>query len=299
MSAGGSANAEATDAALVARLRGHVEYLAGDLGPRLMDQATWAPTVRYIEAQLAEAAGPVQREPYAVGGQMAENLVVDWPGTEPGRPTLIVGAHYDTVANSPGADDNASAVAALIEMARLLRDARLRRPVRWIAFANEEDPHGPSGTMGSQHHAAVCRERGEAVTMVALEMLGFYDATGVQQYPWPLHLARGRLLPRHGDFIGMVSNLKSATFLRRFSGGFRRASDFRCVAVPLPHTRLIRRSDHGPFWDVGYPALMVTDTSFLRNPHYHQPTDTPSTLDYAALAAVTRGLAGAVAAYAG
>lgn len=283
------------------RLRAHVEHLAGRIGPRCMGAPDgWRAAVRHVRGQLAEAAGEVEAEPFIVGEQTAENLIVHWPGGDPTLPILIVGAHYDTVPASPGADDNASAVAALIEMARALASLKPRRSLRLIAFANEEHPHGRRGSMGSQAHARGCRQRRERVEMIALEMLGYYDASAKQRYPFPLHLARGTLLPRAADFLGMVSNLRSAWLLRRFAHHFRRAEAFPLVACPLPHvTRLIARSDHGPFWKAGYRAMMVTDTSFLRNPHYHQPSDRPDTLDYEALAAVTRGLTKAVSAYCG
>jgi len=308
------------DPDLEARLYQHVYQLAGTIGPRVMDQTGWDATIEYVENQLSEAAGPgpgvesepgaspnpgassaddpgpslVRHETYPVGESEACNLVIDRPGTEASGPTLIVGAHYDTVPASPGADDNASAVAALIEIARRVSQVPNRRPLRLIAFTNEEKPHGANGTMGSQHHAAQCRARGEAVEMIALEMLGFYAPDQRQYYPWPLRPLRGSALRRHADFIAMVSNLRSMRLLSGMQRGFRQTSDFPLLARPLPHTRLTRRSDHGPFWDQGYPALMVTDTSFLRNPHYHQPTDTADTLDYPALARVTAGLSRAI-----
>jgi hypothetical protein len=282
------------------RLRCHVEHLAGTIGPRTMQRpAAWDATVAYIHDQLHAAAGPVQRERFAVGQQTAENLYVDWPGAAPKAPMLIVGAHYDTVETSPGADDNASAVAALIEVARVLAHTPMQRRLRLIAFANEEEPHGQRQTMGSQHHAQQCVEQGLDVEMVALEMLGFYAFDIVQRYPTPLHWARRWLLPREANFLGMVSNLRSAGLLRRMARGFKGAAALPCVAAALPAHRLIRRSDHGPFWDMGYRAMMITDTSFLRNRHYHQPTDTPDTLNYPALAQVTEGLAHAIGRLAG
>ena len=283
------------------RLQAHVQHLAGDIGPRHMARPdAWQSTVTYIHRALGDAAGPVSIERFSVGQQQADNLIVEWPGLDASAPTLIVAAHYDTVPNSPGADDNASAVAALIEIARMLANFQPRRTLRLIAFANEEEPHEQQGTMGSQAHARRCRERSERVEMIALEMLGYYDSAKEQRYPFPLTLARGTLLPRRADFVAMVSNLRSAGMLRRFARAFPRSHTLPVVAWPLPHlTRLIRRSDHGPFWDQGFRAFMVTDTSFLRNPHYHQPSDEPDTLNYDRLADVTAGLCRAIAAYCG
>jgi Zn-dependent M28 family amino/carboxypeptidase len=302
----------ASPGALEERLRAHVTHLAGTIGPRHMDAPNaWHRSVTYVHDQLQRAGGPVQREAYPVGQQRAENLLLDWPGADPSAPMLIVGAHYDTVTASPGADDNASAVAALIEIARALAGRSMRRPLRLIAFANEEKPHEARGTMGSQHHAQQCRAAGLDVEMIALEMLGYFDAQARQGYPCPLRWMRGWALPKRADFIAMVSNLRSAGMLCGVARAFAKASTIDdhdgpdntppvpTLACPLPQHRLIRRSDHGPFWDQGYRAMMITDTSFLRNPHYHQPTDTADTLDYTALAGVTAGLASAIAALVG
>jgi len=278
--------------ALAARLREHVAALAGRIGPRTMKMpAAWARATRQVQRELEKAGGSVEREKYAAGEKDAVNYIVERRGWAQPERVLVIGAHYDTVPGSPGADDNASAVAALIEMVRQLADLRPRKTVRFVAFANEEHPHGDQGTMGSQAHAAGCRQRGERAAVLALEMLGYYEPGAVQRYPKPLHLGRGLLLPRRADFLAMVSNFRSARLLWQARGAFRLGSDFPLAARPLPeHLRLIRRSDHAPFWDVGYPGVMVTDTSFLRNPHYHMSTDRPGTLDYARLARVTAGL---------
>jgi Zn-dependent M28 family amino/carboxypeptidase len=244
----------------------------------------------------------VQREPYQIDDAEVSNVFIERRGTTAADQVVVVGAHYDTVPTTPGADDNASAVAVLIETARLLRDFPCRRTIRFVAFACEEPPYFFTESMGSRVHASGCRQRGEAVTaMVCLEMVGYYsDAPGSQQVPGEIPRWLRWLFPTRGDCLAAVGNLRSGLAAWRFHRGFCRASDLRLFSVVLPESvYVIRFSDNSSFWDQGYPALMVTDTSFLRNPHYHLPTDTPDTLDYARMARATLGVAGGVARLAG
>lgn len=263
--------------ALAARLKGHVEALAGiPRNVRLDDAAT------YIEGAL----GTLQprSQPFESGGRRVRNLEV---GPERGA-RLVVGAHYDAIPGTPGADDNASAVAALIELA--LQLARERLPVRFVAFANEEPPYFMGPEMGSWVSAAGARKREEALEgMISLEMLGYYrDAPGSQRYPFPLRF----FYPDRGDFIAFVGDFGARALVRRAIGAFRRHAAFPSEGVAAPaFIPGVTRSDHWSFRDQGYPAIMVTDTAFFRNPHYHLPSDTPDTLDYERLARVTLGLA--------
>jgi Zn-dependent M28 family amino/carboxypeptidase len=199
----------------------------------------------------------------------------------------VVGAHYDTVPGSPGADDNASGVAVLIEL------ARLRLPARFVAFANEEMPYFESGEMGSHAYAARARAAGEKISaMLSLEMLGCYrDEPGSQHYPPPL----GWFYPDRGDFIGFVGDLGTRALVRRAIGAFRRHARFPAQGVAAPSVIPgVTWSDHGSFRRQGYPAIMVTDTAFNRYPHYHLPSDTPEKLDYLRMARVTLGLAAVI-----
>lgn len=289
--------------ALAGRLRRHVEALAARIGPRHMGRpGSLAAAAAYVRQQLEAWGDVVERQAYAVDGEPVENLVVERRGTaEPGR-IVILGAHYDTVAATPGADDNASAVAALLEVAGLLAGTGAQRTIRLAAFANEEPPHFHTQTMGSQVYARRCRQKNERlVGLICLEMIGYYDPSpGCQSYPALIAGPARLLLPGRGHFVAAVANLRSVRLLWRFRQGFRRSVRFPLIAVALPQlVREIRFSDHGPFWDEGFPALMVTDTAFYRNPHYHRPGDTAETLDYASLARVTIGVAGAVAHIAG
>lgn len=291
------------EAELAKRLRGHVEVLAGLIGPRYLARpSSIDATLAYIERQFREIGDAVVREVYDAQSQPAVNLIVQRQGTREPRRTLIVGAHYDTVFTTPGADDNASAVAMLIETARLLAGRATRRTVRFVAFACEEPPYFHTGSMGSQHHAQACRLRNEdLIGMLCLEMVGYYTREpGSQRVPDAIPRLLRRLFPSRGDFLAAVGNPRSLPLLWSFHRGFRRTSPLRLFSVALPELiHEIRLSDNSSFWDQGYRALMLTDTSFLRNPHYHMPTDTPETLDYASLARATLGVAGGVMRLAG
>jgi aminopeptidase YwaD len=277
---------------LARRLRGHVETLAATT--RIPESPEHARTAAYIAAHLA-GAGFITTEMADSGatpGGTCRNLVTQpWPADER-LPLVILGAHYDSVSRSPGADDNASGVAALLEIARLLRphlDAAGSPQARLQLVAYDLEEYG---LIGSALHCEVLQRGGVAVRgMVSLEMLGYTDARpGSQVLPPPLV----GLYPDVANFIGVVGNETSRDLLEVFVEALQEVADLpvESMAVPgdgrqLPETRL---SDHSSFWDHGYPALMITDTSFFRNPHYHQASDTPDTLDYPFLARVTAGV---------
>ena len=194
-----------------------------------------------------------------------------------------------------GADDNASAVAVLIEVARLLRSLSPKRTVRFVGFACEESPYFHTGEMGSQEYARACRVRGEKIVgMLCLEMVGYFSSEpGSQKVPETIPRFFHPLFPRRGDFLAAVGNLHSWRLSWQFRRGFSGAVKFPLFSIVLPErVKEIRMSDNSSFWDQGYAALMLTDTSFLRNPHYHKATDTPETLDYERMAKVAIGVAG-------
>ena len=258
--------------ALSLRLRLHVAALAA--GVRNLDLETPA---RYLEAAFRKIGFQPQSQYFESGGRQVRNI-------EAGAGAIVVGAHYDTVPGSPGADDNASAVAVLIEL------AAMKVPVRFVAFANEEMPYFLGQEMGSWAYARRARERGERIAaMFSLEMLGYYrDAPGTQQYPFPLSV----FYPDRADFIAFVGDLGARGLVRRSIGVFRTQAAFpsECVAAPgfIPG---VTWSDHWSFRRHGYPAVMITDTAFYRYPHYHLPSDTPDKLDYERMARVTLALA--------
>jgi len=281
------------------RLVRHVDLLAGVIGPRPPEKpAAIEAASAYIERELAAVGESVTREEYEALGRQVWNLIVERKGTTNADEIVVVAAHYDTLACTPGADDNASAVAMLIEVVRALAGRPLRRTVRFIALTCEEPPYFNLGLMGSQIHARRCRERGENIhAMLSLEMVGFYrDALGSQSLPPGIPRGLKWLFPKRANFLAAVGNPNSARLLWPFRRGFKRGSKMPLFTVALPESiQEIRRSDNSSFWDQGYRALMITDTSFLRNPNYHRPTDTPETLDYDRLAEATRGVVEGVA----
>jgi len=284
-------------------LRTHVDRLAGLIGPRHLGRPkSFHAAAEYASRELGKFGDKSIRELYFAHDHEVANVYIERPGAKAPTEVVIVGAHYDTIAGTPGADDNASAVAMLIEIAHLLRSADCRRTIRFVAFACEEPPFFHMDSMGSQVHARACRKRAERVkAMICLEMVGYYsDKAGSQRVPegiprW-LHWA----FPKRGNFIASVGNMRSARVVWKFRRGFKAASRFPLFSIALPESvDEIRMSDNSSFWDQGYPALMITDTSFLRNPHYHRSTDEPDTLDYERLAQATIGVAGGVARLAG
>ena len=201
----------------------------------------------------------------------------------------MIGAHYDSVPGSPGADDNASAVAGLLELARMLKNHRCACGLNFAAFVNEESPSFGSDFMGSMQYARLLKERGEIVAfMIALEMIGCFDKRKYQNYP--LRLMR-RFYPRTGGFIGVVGDFRSHRPVLALARAMRRQGLVPTSALVAPRQfGGIDRSDHSAFWRHGFKALMVTDTAFFRNENYHRETDTIDTLDFKVMADVVASL---------
>jgi len=283
---------------LESRLRQHVVALATDIGERHVrrPQALHAAEA-YIAGEFAALGYEVARQTYLAERVESSNVEVTVPGGAQANEIVLVGAHYDTVPGSPGADDNASGVAGLIEIARALRETRCARTVKLVAFVNEEPPFFYWGEMGSRVYARAARARGDDIrVMLSLEMLGCYsDSAGSQDYPPPL----GFFYPDAGNFIAFISNLRSRRALAGLVRAFKAGSDFPAEKLASPaFVPGVAWSDQLSFWREGYPAVMVTDTAFYRYRHYHQSTDTPDRLDYARMARVVEGLARAVRALA-
>jgi Zn-dependent M28 family amino/carboxypeptidase len=260
------------DRALSLRLRLHVATLAAN--ERNTDLETAA---GYIEAAFTRVGLAPQSHYFESAGRRVRNI-------EAGSGSIVVGAHYDTVPGSPGADDNASGVSVLIEL------AALKVPVRFVAFANEEMPYFLGPEMGSWAWARRARERDERIrAMFSLEMLGYYrDAPGSQRYPPPL----GLFYPDRADFIAFVGDLGARSLVRQSIRLFRDKAMFPSEGVAAPaFIPGVTWSDHWSFRRHGFAAIMITDTAFNRYPHYHLPSDTPDKLDYERMARVTLGLA--------
>jgi len=279
---------------LASRLRRHVERLAGEIGERhVLRPAALHAAERYVVEALRALGYAMNRQNYRAQGVDCANLEVVIEGGARATEIVLAGAHYDTVPGSPGADDNASGVAAVLELARLLRDAKPARTIRLVAFVNEEPPFFFWGEMGSKVYARAARARGDDIrVMLSLEMLGCYsDEKGSQGYPPLLK----HFYPAQGNYIAFVSNVSSRRALRSVVDAFHAASDFPAQKLAAPAlVPGIGWSDQLSFWREGYPAAMVTDTAFHRYRHYHQPSDTPEKLDYARMAIVVEGLAGAL-----
>ncbi len=279
------------------RLRQHVAGLAAV--PRPPGSAAHRQAQVTIGAHLERAGFTVEADGYADPGCVPGlNLLTVPVPDRPELPLVIVGAHYDSLPQTPGADDNASAVAALLELAAwmgpgLAGAGAWSARLQLAAYDQEE-----TGLCGSRHHTQ--RLAGPVRAMLSLEMLGYTDRRrGGQRLPPEL----AGMYPDVGDFIGVVGNAASADLVGTVAGALRRVAGLPVESLVVPGNGEVlpdsRRSDHASFWDAGHPALMVTDTSFLRNPHYHQATDTPDTLDYPFLARVTAGVCLAAAALLG
>ncbi len=279
------------EAALRTRLEGHVRVMADDIGDRcVVRYDSLEACARYIDRMLRETGMAVARQEFTVEGKKVRNLEVELRGKERPEELVILGAHYDSVFGCPAANDNASGVAAMLEIVRLLAGKRLARTVRFVAFVNEEPPYYRTGEMGSLVYARRSSRRGEqVVAMLSLETIGYYtDVKGSQQYPFPFNL----FYPSTGNFVAFVGNVSSRGLVRRAIGSFRSHTSFPSEGAATPGWITgVGWSDHWSFWEEGYPAIMVTDTAPFRYPYYHSPYDTPDKLDYDRLARVTAGLA--------
>ncbi len=243
----------------------------------------------WIEAQFEAAGYDVQRQEYEVTGVTCCNLEAKIAGDGQPEEIVIVGAHYDTVIGTPGANDNSSGVAAMLALARRFAGRKVDRTVRFVAFVNEEPPYFQTEEMGSWVYARRCRERNENVaSMLSLETIGYYnDTSGTQNYPLPF----GMLYPSEGNFIGFVGNTRSGDLVRQVVGTFRENEKFPSEGGALPEfIPGIGFSDQWSFWQEGYPALMVTDTAMFRYPQYHESEDTVDKVDFDRMARVVRGL---------
>ena len=283
---------------LADRLRAHVQRLAGDIGERNV----WHPdalhaAANYIRKEWHNQGYDVAAQRYTAYDITSENLEVVRPGIERPGEIILIGAHYDSVRGSPGANDNASGTAALLEIGRALADASLQRTVRLVAFVNEEPPFFYWGEMGSGVYAKAARSRGDDIrVMMSLEMLGAYsNAPSSQSYP-PII---GWFYPDRANFIAFVSNIASRMQLKRTVEAFRKnsafPSEYLAIFSIVPG---VSWSDQLSFWREGYQALMVTDTAFNRYPYYHTAQDTPNKLDYTSMAQVVKGLTGTIIALA-
>lgn len=249
----------------------------------------------FIEKEFSSLGMEVESQVYGTYSTRVKNLIVEKRGRNTAKPSIIIGAHYDTVINTPGADDNASGVAGLLELARLLREYPNERTIQFVAFTLEEPPYFHTAKMGSRMYARRLKADGIRVQlMISLEMIGYAGEHQKQSYPFPLMRMLGRY-PRTGDFVGIVGNMRTRRLAGVVKASMREACSIGVESLSAPgFIPPLYLSDHSSFWKQRYPALMITDTAFLRNPNYHNQGDTDNTLNYGFLAEVVKGVYHAV-----
>ena len=292
-----SAKRQQSQSSRIDQLREYVEFLAAKLPARSPQSDALKASADYIHG-IFNRYGSSRLQGYDVPGDQQHcggrfyNVVVEFgPGT--GQP-IIIGAHYDSFDGLPGADDNASGVAGLLELARMLAGTPLQSPVHLVAYALEEPPHYRTPYMGSMQHAANLHGKKQAPAfMISLEMIGYFDTKpGSQTYPLALMDA---IYPKHGDFIAVVGNMKSLLLTRRFKKAMLAYARLPVYSINAPSSLVgVDFSDHASYWAYGFPAIMITDTAFYRNQAYHTSQDTPDRLNYTRMAQVVEAVFGAV-----
>jgi hypothetical protein len=270
-------------------LRSDVQKLGGEIGERNMWRyAQLNAAADFIEDSFSGAGLHPRRDTYEMRGQACHNIEAEIAGA--GQEILLIGAHYDSVFGSPGANDNGSGVAATLALARRFAAKKTKHTLRFVAFVNEEPPYFLSAEMGSFVYARRCKGRRDKISaMISLETIGYFsDAPHSQTYPSP---GLGIFYPEVGNFIGFVSNLRSRTLLRRVIALFRKHAGIPSEGAALPSfIPGVSWSDQWSFWQNGYPGIMVTDTAPFRYPHYHSANDTPDKLDYDRFTLVVSGM---------
>jgi len=280
---------------LASRLSAHVKYLSETVGERSMSRPdTLRSVTQYLRDSLKQAGYESNERTYSIEGQTVSNVEATLAGSDAARGQVVVGAHYDSVAGTVGADDNATGVAGVLELARMLRGSNPRSAVRFVFFIDEEPPHFQTEAMGSLVYARQLRRDGVPVSaMISLEMLGFYsDAPESQRYP-PFV---GLFYPKRGNFIGFVGDEESRDLVRRSVRIFRESASFPSQGMAAPaNWPGVGWSDQWSFWQEHYPAIMITDTAMFRNPYYHTTRDTANRLDFERMARVVGGVRKVVA----
>ena len=274
------------------KLQAHVLELAENIGERnLQNYPQLIRSAEYIEQQLQNYNYQLQSQSFNVAGKTVRNIIAELPGKKIPSEIIVIGAHYDSVTGSPGANDNGSGVAAMLEIASLLSKQELARTIRFIGFVNEEPPFTYTTDMGSYNAASQSYKNKEnIIAMYCLETIGYYsDEAQSQFYPTPLSL----FYPDTGNFIAFVSNINSRTLLRQSVKSFREHATLPSEGLAGPSwIGAINLSDHWSYWQQGYQALMVTDTAMFRYPYYHTINDSKDKIDYHRLAKVTTALEG-------
>ena len=284
------------EVALREELHSDVQTLAGEIGERnIWHYPQLNAAADFIENSFSTAGLRTRRDIYELRGQSCHNIEAEIPGSPQGAavsqpPIILIGAHYDSVLGSPGANDNGTGVAAMLALARRFAGKKAEHTLRFVAFVNEEPPHFLSNEMGSFVYAGRCKTRGDQISaMISLETIGYFsDAPQSQTYPSP---GLGVFYPKVGNFIGFVSNVGSRALLRRVVALFREHAKIPSEGAALPaFIPGVSWSDQWSFWQHGYPGIMITDTAPFRYPHYHLASDTPDKVDYDRFALVVSGM---------
>jgi Zn-dependent M28 family amino/carboxypeptidase len=277
------------------RLHQHVQQLTTIQPARnYANLASLNKTAAYISDEFEKMGYQVETQAFRVDGKEYKNIIASYGKKEGQR--VVVGAHYDVCGDQPGADDNASAVAGLLETARLLQEQKpaLAYQVDFVAYSLEEPPYFATEHMGSAVHAKFLYDQQiEVKAMICYEMIGFFsDKPNSQQFPDP---ALARIYPNTGNFIIVVGRQGYETFTAKIKSLMQAHSSIDVQSISFPSSQgLAGLSDHRNYWKYNYPAVMINDTSFLRNPNYHQKTDTIDTLDFKKMAEVVKGVYAAI-----
>ena len=284
---------------LATALRAHVETLASTIGNRSVgNYENLERAADYIRQTWKNLGYEVQTQEYQPSGytEVVQNLYVSIPGARNNK-VFVIGAHYDSVGtHCPGANDNASGIAGVLELSRLLRDSNSDVDLVFAAFVNEEPPFFMSSSMGSYVFAESFKKAGkDVVGMISLETIGYFsDTPGSQRYPFPFSF----FYPNTGNFIAFVSNMRSHRLLRDLIALFRTHAKFPSEGAAAPAlVPGVSWSDQWSFWKFGFPAIMLTDTAPFRYPDYHLTSDTPEKLDYNAMARIVSGLEQVIRSY--
>lgn len=275
-------------------LKADLEKLAGEIGERNLSKPNaYQDAIEFLHGEFQKAGYKPQHQSFRVKGQACFNLIAEVAGTQRAKEIVVIGAHYDSVIGTAGANDNGSGAVAVLALARHFARAKPQRTLRFVLFANEEPPYFQTRDMGSLVYARRCKaQKDKVVGMLSLETIGYYtDEKNSQNYPPPFNL----LYPSTGNFVAFVGNLKSGDLVSRCCGSFRKHAKFPSEGGAVPaQIQGIGWSDHWSFWQAGYPALMVTDTAPFRYPHYHLASDTPDKVNYDCMARVVSGLQGVI-----
>lgn len=283
---------EPNDVALVKR---HVAFLTSINPPRNYAHIpSLEKAASYIKAELGRFTKSIRIQEYKVLDRTYKNIIANFGPAD--QPTIVIGAHYDVCGDQPGADDNASGVAGLLLLAKYLseRAAELRYNYELVFYSLEEPPYFRTEFMGSAIHAkSLADKKAQVKYMISLETIGYFsDAKGSQDYPVGLSL----FYPSRGNFIAAIGRRADKKVLSEFEKNFSTATTLPIITLAAPSfVTGIDFSDHLNYWPYGWPAIMVTDTAFMRNKNYHEDTDTPDTLDYSKIVDVIRGVYGAIA----